>query len=84
MWHIYDIENKILACHLTCIIFRGLSHENQILNAYTHQIFALFDIKEMVVNLMHSNHHHYIRLGPKLLIYYSSHYMNHSMIHMSF
>ena len=24
-----DIENKILACHLTCIILRGLSHEKE-------------------------------------------------------
>ena len=27
IYNIYDMENRILACHLTCIICRGLSHE---------------------------------------------------------
>ena len=27
--YIYDIKNRILAFHLTCIIFRGLSHEKE-------------------------------------------------------
>ena len=32
------MENKFLACHLTCIIFRGLSHENGNLNFICHLI----------------------------------------------
>ena len=35
MWHtynIYDMDIIILACHLTCIVFRGLRHENGNLN----------------------------------------------------
>ena len=30
------MENRILACHLTCIICRGLSHENGNLNFICH------------------------------------------------
>ena len=31
-YNIYDMKNKILACHLKCIIFVGVSHENEYLN----------------------------------------------------
>ena len=36
LYNIYDMENRILACHLTCIICRGLSHENGNLNFICH------------------------------------------------
>ena len=31
---IHDMENRILTCHLTCIICRGLSHEKWIFRLY--------------------------------------------------
>ena len=36
IYNIYDMENRILVCYLTCIICRGLSHENENLNFISH------------------------------------------------
>ena len=40
--NIYDIESRMLACDLACIIFRGHSHENDNLNfiCYLTDIFT--------------------------------------------
>ena len=36
IYNIYDMEYKIWASHLTCIIFMGLWHENENLNFICH------------------------------------------------
>ena len=44
IYNIYDMENRIFTCHLTCIIRRSLSHEKWVFKLYMSLDGHFYDV----------------------------------------